>query len=57
MAKDLTKYIGKNFGDKFFEILDYLNIPNNVHRELYMALAELKKQGLYTDKNGIIRRK
>jgi hypothetical protein len=53
---NLAKYIGKDFGVYFFEILDYLRIPINVDQELYMALAELEKQGLYTD-NHIIRKR
>jgi len=56
MAK-LDKYIGRNFGDCIFDILDDLNIPQ-CENELERAIDGLSKQGLYACRNThLIKRK
>jgi hypothetical protein len=52
---NLKRYKGQNFWHCFFRILNDIQAPNNVDKELYWAIDALKKNGLYPDSNGKIR--
>jgi hypothetical protein len=55
MMANLKRYKGHNFWHCFFRILNDIQAPNNVDKELYWAIDALKKNGLYPDSNGKIR--